>query len=117
MCGHQEGQDDPHYNIYDILVDSRKGSLKNLLNHNLQFKLQDGYQDHILGFLINASSGTDIFISLEPEEVKILQEIPSTKIVTEIRSFKGLANTFSCWYPDYTFQSSTMRQLLRKNTA
>ena len=64
---------------------------------------------HFLGHIINERG-----ISVDPQKIKEIEDWPAPMLVTEIRSFLGLAGYYRKFNQDFSKISTAMTQLTRK---
>lgn len=75
-------------------------------------KLEMGQSVKFAGYIVSADG-----IKPDPAKLASIQEFPSPKSVSELRSFLGLANQLGSFLPDLAHTTVMMRSLLKKGNA
>ena len=75
-----------------------------------------GQKTIFAGFEIDCSDETPTILP-DPEKIRALSEMEAPSDKTELRSFLGMINAMTIWHPDCSYQTSNLKQLLRKDSA
>ena len=75
-------------------------------------KLQVGQEIKFAGYIIGKNG-----IKPDPAKIQAIEDFPTPKDLSTLRSFLGLANQLGSFIPDLTHMTVSLRQLLKKDTA